>query len=220
MEPMSTTAEPTRQHFGRRSRVFAALYDRMAAMSEPKGMRDRRARVLEGARGRVLEIGAGTGLNLPLYPGHIDDLTVTEPSPPMHRRLQARADELGSTCDVVRAGADRLPFPDESFDTVVSTLVLCTVPDQAAALAEIRRVLKPDGRLLFVEHVVADDPGTERWQRRLQRPWRHVADGCDCHRDTLAGLRAAFGRVEHRDEDWDGNLKVVRKLIVGVAHPV
>lgn len=206
------------QHFGAWSRVFAAVYDRMMAAGEDAGMRERRRRVLAQAGGKVLEIGAGTGMNLPLYPDAVTDLTVTEPSPPMHRRLAERARRERPQADVVLAGADALPFPDDHFDTVVSTLVLCTVPDQRAAIAEVHRVLKPGGRLLFVEHVAARDATTERWQRRLQRPWKAFADGCDCHRHTLAALQQEFPRVEHRDEAWAKSAPLVKALIVGTAH--
>ena len=99
---------------------------------------------------------------------------------------------------MVEAPAERLPFEDASFDTAVATLVLCTVPDPAAALAEAARVLKPGGRLLFIEHVRAEDPGLARWQDRLEKPWRFLGDGCHCNRDTVATIEASPLAVEQR----------------------
>ena len=139
-------------------RIFAAAYDRMSAGSEKAGLADHRLKLIAGARGRVLEIGAGTGANLAFYGDAVESLTVVEPDAPMAERLERKAEQLGRPVELVRAPAEELPFADDSFDVVVSTLVLCTVGDQAKALAELRRVLKPGGRLLFIEHVRAEDP--------------------------------------------------------------
>jgi ubiquinone/menaquinone biosynthesis C-methylase UbiE len=182
-------------------RMFSALYDRAFEASEEAGLREMRAELLAQARGRVLELGSGTGLNIELYPHEgLDSLTLTEPDPHMFKQLRKRAQEGCPGAELVQAGAEALPFDDDSFDTVVVTLVLCTVPDQQAALREISRVLKPDGRLLFLEHVRSQEPGLARWQDRLEKPWRFIGDGCHCNRDTEAGLRAAgfeLGAVEH-----------------------
>ena len=165
--------------------VFAAMYDRMLAGTEKAGLRERRARLLESARGRVLEIGAGTGANLPLYGPNVETLTVTEPEAPMARRLAKHLREQSRTADLVEASAERLPLPDGQFDTVVSTLVLCTVPDPSRALHEVWRVLKPGGQLLFLEHVRSDDARLAKWQDRLNGINRIVAHGCNCNRSTL-----------------------------------
>jgi ubiquinone/menaquinone biosynthesis C-methylase UbiE len=167
------------------SRAVAASYDRMTEGSERAGFAAERSALLADARGRVLEVGAGTGRNVPHYPPGTN-VTYTEPDPHMADRLRARGKS------VVPATVQQLPFADDSFETVVSTLVLCSVPDVPAALAEIRRVLAPGGRLLFIEHV-RGEPGTplERWQNRLNRPWRAVARGCNCNRDLLAELEAS-----------------------------
>lgn len=182
-------------------RLFSALYDRAFEASEEAGLREMRAELLAQARGRVLELGSGTGLNLELYPHEgLDSLTLTEPDPHMFKQLRKRAQEGCPGAELVQAGAEALPFDDDSFDTVVVTLVLCTVPDQPAALREISRVLAPDGQLLFLEHVRADDPSLAKWQDRLEKPWRFLGDGCHCNRDTEAGLRAAgfeLSDVEH-----------------------
>src|SRR5512146_838915 len=132
--------------------LFASIYDRFTAGAEQAGLRAHRERLLSGARGRVLEIGAGTGANLPFY-RTAESVTVAEPEAAMARRLARRIREQPRAIEMLHAPADRLPVPDAQFDTVVSTLVLCTVPDQAAALRELRRVLKPGGTLLFLEHV-------------------------------------------------------------------
>jgi ubiquinone/menaquinone biosynthesis C-methylase UbiE len=182
-------------------RMFSAFYDRGFKASEEAGLRKMRAELLAGARGRVLEVGAGTGLNLELYPREgIESLTLTEPDPHMIAQLRKRVADVGCAADLIEAPAESLPFADDSFETVVVTLVLCTVPDQAAALREISRVLAPGGEFLFLEHVRSNHPDLAKWQDRLEKPWRFLADGCHCNRDTEAALRAAgfeLGEVEH-----------------------
>ncbi len=169
-------------------RAFAAIYDRGLEATEEAGLRRMRTELLAGAGGRVVEIGAGTGVNLNLYPDEIDGLVAVEPDAHMAKRLRAKLAASGRTAEVVEAPAERLPFADAAFDTAVATLVLCTIPDPAAALAEAARVLKPGGRLLFLEHVRADQPGLARWQDRLEKPWRFLGDGCHCNRDTVATI--------------------------------
>jgi ubiquinone/menaquinone biosynthesis C-methylase UbiE len=182
-------------------RGFSALYDRAFEASEEAGLREMRGDLLRQARGRVLELGAGTGLNLELYPREgIDDLILTEPDPHMAKQLRKRMEEVCPGAELIEAGAENLPFEDESFDTVVVTLVLCTVPDQTAALAETKRVLRPDGQFLFLEHVRSPDLGLAKWQDRLEKPWRFLGDGCHCNRDTESALKAAgfeLSDVEH-----------------------
>jgi ubiquinone/menaquinone biosynthesis C-methylase UbiE len=137
----------------------------------------------------VLEIGAGTGLNLRHYADDAE-LVLSEPDAAMAGRLRRRVAGRRRPATVVLASAEALPFADGEFDTVVSTLVLCTVPDQAAALREIRRVLRPGGQLLFMEHIRSDSPRCARWQDRLNPPWRAFAAGCNCNRPTLEVLDA------------------------------
>lgn len=199
-------------------RLSGLMYDPFLALGERRGMRDHRASLLADARGRVLEIGAGTGLNLRHYPPDLDELVVTEPVAGMRERLEQRAGDDGVAARVVAAGADELPFAGDSFDTVVSTMVLCTVPDPHGAIDEVRRVLRPGGRLLFIEHVLSDTPRLSRWQRRLAEPWAAFADGCRCDRDTLGHLRAAGLRIARvREERWKGMPRVVAPLVVGQA---
>jgi len=172
-------------------RFFSATYDRFLAGTEEAGLRDRRRETLAAARGRTIDIGAGTGANLGLYPEAVTELVFSEPDPHMAKRLRHKLGESGRRAEAIEAPAERLPFEDSSFDTAVFTLVLCTVPDPAAALAEAARILKPGGKLLFVEHVRAEDARLARWQDRFERPWRFVADGCHCNRDTVATIEAS-----------------------------
>ena len=203
------------------SRLGSALYDPFLWVGERLGMRARRAALLAGARGRVLEIGAGTGLNLAHYPPQVAELVLTEPYGPMARRLAARAGRVSLPARVVQAGAEKLPFDDATFDVVVSTLVLCTVPEPAAAVAEVKRVLRPDGRLLFVEHVRAPDGRLARWQDRLAPPWRAFADGCNCNRATLELIEQHGLELRSlRRERWRGMPPIVGPLVIGEAAPV
>ena len=200
-------------------RLFALGYDRFMAASESAGLRARRRALLAGAEGATLEIGAGTGLNLALYPASVSELVLTEPSPHMAARLRAKLGDDPRT-RVVEAPAERLPFEADRFDTVVSTLVLCTVPDPAAALKEIARVLRPEGRLLFLEHVRAPEDRLARWQDRLERPWRAFGAGCHCNRDTAAGIEASSLRIEDLDRgEIPRAVPIVRPLIAGAARP-
>ncbi len=178
-----------------RPRLFAAGYDRLCASAERGWMGERRAALLDAARGTVLEIGAGTGSNLDHYPP-LERLILSEPSPHMRRRLANRAAAAGLRVEVLDAAAEDLPLPDDSVDTVVVTLVLCSVPDVGAAIAEIRRVLRPDGRLLMIEHVRGEGR-VARAQDLADRVWPHLAQGCHPNRDTAAAVAAAgFSRIE------------------------
>jgi SAM-dependent methyltransferase len=192
------------------SRIFAVLYDPFLWGAERAGLARLRRDLLAGARGRVVELGAGTGLNLRHYPP-VDELVLTEPDEAMACKLERKA-------KVTRAPAERLPFEDASVDTVVSTLVLCTVPDLPGALAEVRRVLKPEGRLLFLEHVRSDSPRLARWQDRLHGPWKALAEGCSCNRPTLDALRdAGFAVDVQRRAEWKWMPAIVRPIVVGTA---
>jgi ubiquinone/menaquinone biosynthesis C-methylase UbiE len=182
-------------------RAFSAIYDRGLKASEEAGLREMRREVLAGATGRTVEVGAGTGLNLGLYPTAVSELTLVEPDPHMLKKLRVKLQGSGGEVSAIQAPAESLPFADGSVDTVVFTLVLCTVSDPAAALAESARVLRPGGRLLFVEHVRSRDPGLARWQDRLEKPWRFLGDGCHCNRDTVATIEASpfrLDKLEHQ----------------------
>jgi len=193
------------------------MYDRMSRKTEEAGLRALREGLLADASGRVLEIGGGTGANLPHYADDLESLVLTEPEPPMLRRLQRKAREEAPLAKVLRAPAEDLPFEDDSFDTVVSTLVLCGVDDQARALREARRVLRPGGRLLFLEHVRADDPDLARYQDRINWLNRLMVD-CDCNRPTLASIEAEGFTVSRLERTTMPEApKFVRPLIVGAA---
>ena len=202
-------------------RIFAAGYDRFMAGSEKAGLRERREKLLARARGRVLEIGGGTGANLPFYGDAVEELIVTEPEEPMARRLERKAADSGRPVRLVRAPAEKLPFEDASFDTAVSTLVLCTVDDPERALAEIHRVLKPGGQLLFLEHVRSDDAKLARWQDRLNGLNRRIGHGCNCNRSTLETVQGAgFTVADVVHEPFPKAPPHARPMIVGAAERV
>jgi SAM-dependent methyltransferase len=198
-------------------RFGAALYDPFLRRGERLGLAGRRAELLRRARGQVVEIGAGTGLNVRHYPPTAQ-VTLTEPVPAMYRRLEKRV-RGHAGMRPVRAAADELPMADASVDTVVSTLVLCTVPDVDRVLAELARVLRPGGRLLFCEHVRAEDPKLARRQKRLAAPWAAFAQGCRCDRDTVAFVKQRFAIEDMTTARWRGMPSVVHPLIIGTATP-
>lgn len=201
--------------------IFAAIYDRFLASTERAGLAETRAQVVGRATGRTLELGAGTGANLAHYSAAVTELVLTEPDPHMARRLEAKLAEAPPlpAAEVVAAAAEALPYEDASFDTVVSTLVLCSVESPQRASSEARRVLKPGGSLLLIEHVRAtDDRGRARWQDRVERPWGWVAAGCHPNRDTRATLAAAgFDITALEPGKLPKAPPIVRPTISGVA---
>lgn len=199
-------------------RLFAALYDRALSHSEETELGEYREEMVSHANGRVLEIGAGTGINLTHYGDGVGDLVLSEPFGPMAARLRAKLGSNGPRAEVVEAPAEQLPFDPDSFDVVVSTLVLCTVDDQEAALAETARVLRPGGRLLFIEHVRSSEERLARWQDRLHGPWFAFGHGCHCNRDTEAAIERsplAIERVERHQ--MTAVPPLVRPMIMGSA---
>jgi ubiquinone/menaquinone biosynthesis C-methylase UbiE len=197
--------------------IIAALYDRMGAASEREGLAARRREMLSDATRRVLEVGAGTGINVEHYAGSVEELVLVEPERAMVRKLDQRLRELGRRARIVQAEAEALPFPDAYFDTVVCTLVLCNVADPQSALREMRRVLRPGGSLLFLEHVRSDDPRTARLQDRVNPVWRFVANGCNCNRRTLSLIEGSFSVDEVERAEIPKALRIVRPLVSGRA---
>ena len=190
--------------------VHAALYDPLMGLADRAGLAERRRRLISEATGRVLEVGAGTGLNLRHY-RNVESVTVTEPDAAMHKRLLARVADAAVPIEVHELPIESTGLPDASFDTVVCTLVLCTVIDQTVALREIRRLLAPDGRLLFLEHVRS--PGLRGRVQAIASPVWSATAGAGCHLDrrTLDAIRDA-GFVIDRCER-------AGMLAVGVALP-
>jgi ubiquinone/menaquinone biosynthesis C-methylase UbiE len=173
---------------------FAAVYDLLNAPAERGFLREVREDVIGGAAGRVLEIGCGTGASFPYYREVVTELVATEPDPYMLERARRRAHQLGRHVDIRQAPAEALPFDARSFDTVVSTLVLCTVRDPARALAEVKRVLTPEGEFRFYEHVRYPHAFGAFWQDLVTPVWHRVFAGCHPNRDIVGLIRAAgFG---------------------------
>ena len=221
---MNTITAPTESQLSSFGRVpaglFARIYDPFLWLAERRGLRTHRGELLAQARGLTLEIGGGTGLNLPHYPRSLERLVLAEPDAAMRARLEHRLQDLEQPASVSDAVAERLPFADGTVDTVVSTLVLCTVDDPRLALREIGRVLASDGQLLFIEHVRAGSRSRARWQDRLEAPWRAFAGGCRCNRPTLALMAECGFAFDVSEASWRGMPAIVKPLVYGRAEYV
>lgn len=198
--------------------VLPYLIDGACGMAAIQRLRDL---LLAEARGRVLEIGIGTGRNLPFYrKAQIESLCGLDPSPQMHglarRRARAHALEVEMLC----LSAEAIPADDASYDTVVCTFSLCTIPDPRAALSEMRRVLRPQGRLLFCEHGCAPDHGVRRWQERLNPWWKPLAGGCHLNRDAPALVREAGFQIEALQQAYLPGPRAMTYVSTGVAIPL
>lgn len=177
--------------------VFARLYARGSQNAERRGGASHRRRLLAGLSGRVIEVGAGTGLTFPHYPPTVTEVVAVEPEPHLRKLAGQAAGEGPVPIQVVDAVADDLPADDASIDAVVVSLVLCSVPDQAQALTEIRRILKPGGELRFYEHVVPRLRPVAQLMRLADATiWPRIAGGCHCARDTAAAISAAGFAIE------------------------
>ena len=192
------------------------LYDLLSRKAEKGELGERRDELLSGLEGTVLEIGAGTGLNLPHYE-RAEKVIAVEPDPSMSRRLRGRAQEAAVPVEVVAGSAESLPFEDGAFDTAVITFVLCSVEDPSAALAELRRVLAPGGRLVLLEHVRGE--GTlARWQDRFTPLHRKLAGNCHLNRDTRRAVaEAGFDATGVATTSIPGSHPLVRSGVQGVA---
>ncbi|HEV8373114.1 MAG TPA: class I SAM-dependent methyltransferase [Actinomycetota bacterium] len=196
--------------------IFAVFYRWCGALGDRGESAARRRRLLADAAGVVVEIGAGTGLNFPHYPAGLE-VAATEPDPHMLKAARKAASRARAKVTVLRAAAEALPLPSRSADVVVSTLVLCSVPDQAAALAEAYRVLKPGGRLLLLEHVRAGDPALARKRDRRERTQVRFAGGCHPNRDTLRAVVAAGFDARAVEDVTLPGMRITRPGIAGVA---
>ena len=193
------------------------MYDTVNERSEAAGLAGEREALLAGARGATIEIGAGTGLNLAHYPAALERLVLVEPDAHMIKRLTRRVERARVGAEIVAASAEQLPFADDSFDTAVVTFVLCTVDDAGRVLSEVGRVLKPGGRLLFLEHVRSADERIARRQDRIRPLYRALID-CEPNRDTLGTIAASGFTVEAvRHGDVPGAPQIERPMILGVA---
>ena len=176
--------------------LFARMYDRMSVAEEAKGAAKHREELLADLSGRVVEVGAGNGLNFAHYPPSVSEVVAVEPEPYLRARAERAAQDAKVPVRVVPGAAERLPADDGSFDAAVASLVLCSVRDQPRALAEIFRVLKPGGELRFYEHVRSHRPGFARFQRRVDIVWPHLGGGCHTSRATDEAIQQAGFVVE------------------------
>jgi ubiquinone/menaquinone biosynthesis C-methylase UbiE len=184
-----------------------------------KEARRYRERVIPQAVGRVLEVGVGSGLNLPFYGDRVDYLFALEPSPELRRMADRRTKDARFTVEFLDRSAEEIPLERASVDTVVTTWTLCTIPDAVRALEEMKRVLKPSGVLLFVEHGLAPDPGVRAWQHRLNPLWNRIGGGCNLDRriDDLVA-RSGF-RLAELHTEYANALKPLSFTYSGRARP-
>ena len=178
--------------------MFARMYARMSEREGPAQIEHRRE-LLAGLHGRVVDVGAGNGRNFGFYPPEVDEVTAVEPEPLLRSLAAQSAPDARVAVNVVDGVAEALPLQDASVDAAVASLVLCTVPDQPGALAELRRVIKPGGELRFLEHVHSNNPRQARIEDLMDHVWPHIAGGCHPNRDTAAAIAAAGFEVERCD---------------------
>ena len=202
-----------------RSYIIAKSYDYAMRSTEKRCLQSWRKELLAQAHGDLLEIGAGTGVNLPHYPDHINRIILSEPDAQMRKQLQRETDQFQQQrLNITPWGADSIEMPDGSFDTIVSTLVLCSVPNLETSLNEIYRLLRPDGILLFLEHVISDHPPTRTWQHRIEPIWGLCAGNCHLTRDTATAILAAGLKIEQLTEaPMTGAPAFVQRTIRGSA---
>ena len=178
-----------------------------------------RDRVIGAAEGRVLEIGVGSGLNLPRYPPAVGELLALEPDPSLIVWARNKSRRGGGTVSFLEASAEQIPLDDASIDTVISTWTMCSIPDIHRALVEMRRVLKPRGRLVFVEHGLSSERGVGRWQNRLDPPWNRISGGCHINRPIERLIAGAGFEFDHLQTGYMAGPKLMTFMYEGVARP-
>lgn len=181
---------------------FAKLYDPLMTPIEKGQFRQLRKALLQKAEGEVLEIGSGTGVNFPLYNQKVSHVIALEPNSEMQKRSLKRKKQAQTPIDLKEARAEQLPFMDQAFDTVVFTLVLCSVEDPAVALKEAKRVLKPGGKLLFFEHVRMESRFAGWLQDQLTPIWKRLCDGCHLNRETTKIIQSAGFNITEMRSDY------------------
>lgn len=178
-----------------------------------------RRRVVTAASGQVLEVGVGSGLNFPLYGKQVEIVFGIDPSPRLLAIARRRAAIAGVRAELMQGSATAIPLADKTIDTVVMTWALCSIPDPLLALREMRRVLKPGGRLLFVEHGLSPEPGVERWQHRLTPLWRHIAGGCHLDRKMDGLIRTAGFDLTDLQTEYAQGPRAMAYMYQGCAQP-
>ncbi len=198
---------------------MAKSYDYAMRSTEKKCLHEWRMSLLSQAKGELLEIGAGTGVNLPHYPERVTQMTLSEPDMQMRKILQKKTLSMQKTrVNITHWGIESIDMPDSSFDTIVSTLVLCSVPHLENSLKEIYRLLRPQGTFLFLEHIISDHPQTLSWQRRIEPFWKICAGNCRLTRDTATAIRASGLRIKQLTEaPMTGTPAFVSRTIRGAA---
>ena len=202
-----------------RSYIIAKSYDYAMLSTEKRCLHDWRKKLLAQAHGDLLEIGAGTGVNLPHYPDSVARMTLSEPDAQMRKHLHRKTEQFQrQRLNITPWGAESIEMSDASFDTIVSTLVLCSVPNLEESLSEIYRLLRPDGVLLFLEHVISDHPATRTWQHRIEPLWGLCAGNCHLTRDTATAILATGLNIEQLTEaPMTGAPAFVQRTIRGAA---
>ncbi len=197
-------------------RVLAPL---IATVMRHERLTRYRRQLIPAATGDIVEIGIGSGLNLPFYGDGVSGVRAVDPSAPMQRWAARAGRGERFPVDVVQAPAEALPFETASADTVISTWTLCSVADPARALAEVRRVLKPGGRFLLVEHGLAPEGATARWQRRINPVWRPCSGGCNINRPIERLLTEGGFDCTHLEKGFDGAPAILTYMTWGAAVP-